>query len=160
MVGPLEAIPVEVVDHITTFLDVRSILHIRLASRLFAEKISRHVLAHIFSRRNIRLARAPLEEFVYVTSRGRAGCLLRQCTLTGLADYHTDYGSYPKSPVLIRLLTEAFVNIKEDSANSSLVSLSLGVEKLVRPFNERPLKRAQNKVKMNGARHSGYSMSQ
>ncbi|KAI1365988.1 hypothetical protein F5Y08DRAFT_338053 [Xylaria arbuscula] len=128
----LETIPVDVMGCITTFLDARSILQIRLVSRQLVDKVPRYVLSQIFSEKTIQLNREDLEKFIYITSQGRAGCLLQRCTLIGLDFCGIDYETDPEYPVLIRLLTEAFVNIKEHSPSSSLLSLNLGVRNLYR----------------------------
>ncbi|KAI0430578.1 hypothetical protein F5Y09DRAFT_341511 [Xylaria sp. FL1042] len=118
----MESLPVELVTHITTYMDLPSISSLRLTSRTLASKLWHENLPHFFAYKNVKLDQASLQDLVYMTSRGRAGCLLRHCTITNIAD--TD------SLVLTRLLTNAFINLKHNSPRGGLVSLCLTVDSL------------------------------
>ncbi|KAJ2981405.1 hypothetical protein NUW58_g6696 [Xylaria curta] len=125
MTPSLEALPVELVSYIRTFLDLKGILSLRLASSTLASKLSPHLLAEFFVCKNVELTLAPLKNMAYMTGRGRAGSLLRDCTIVGVPGI--DISCTPDSDEHVRLLTEAFINLKQYSPQRSLATLQLSV---------------------------------
>jgi hypothetical protein len=120
-----EALPVELVAEIVTLLDPRDILSLRLTSRTLESKLSQQLLNRFFAKKHVELARGPLEDMAYVTSKGHLGCLLQHCTITGVAGSNTiEETEFDEH---VRLLTEAFINLKQRSPKGRLASLCLGV---------------------------------
>ncbi|KAI0854716.1 hypothetical protein F4860DRAFT_508017 [Xylaria cubensis] len=118
----LEVLPVELVDHIVTLLELQDILSLRLTSRTLESKISH---AKIFAHKHVKLDEEHLRSMVYMTSPGRPGSLLQHCTIVGNAG--SDMSNTPNSDEHVRLLTEAFINLKKHSPRARLVSLRLKV---------------------------------
>ncbi|TRX91474.1 hypothetical protein FHL15_007698 [Xylaria flabelliformis] len=118
----LEVLPVELVDQIVTLLELRDIRSLRLTSRTLESKISH---AKLFAHKHVELDEESLRSMVYMTSPGRAGSLLQHCTIVGNA--RSDISNTPDSDEHVRLLTEAFINLKKHSPGARLVSLRLSV---------------------------------
>ncbi|EFX03886.1 f-box domain containing protein [Grosmannia clavigera kw1407] len=123
----LNSLPIELVDLIVSYLNVKDIASLRLSCRALNEKASYGRFTTFFRRKNIRLTTHDLERLVYVTSHGcRLACLLQECTVTGVLDRGRnaclpadDDVTLAKSTVIKRhteLLTEAFGNIKKATA--------------------------------------------
>src|SRR5437762_13540534 len=66
-----------------------------------------------------------LQDLVQVTGQGRWGCLLRHCTITGII--RTETTAQDESTEHVRLLAEAFRNLKQWSPEAGLASLCLRV---------------------------------
>ncbi|KAI1171143.1 hypothetical protein F4777DRAFT_566470 [Nemania sp. FL0916] len=120
----LEALPVELVCHIATFLDVQDVLCFRLTNHTLASKLFLH-LTRFFAYKDIELALEPLKHFAYVTGQGRMGCFLQHCTIIGVVD--GNLAGTPDADEHVRLLTEVFVNLKQHSPRTSLTSLHLSM---------------------------------
>ncbi|KAI1211402.1 uncharacterized protein F4807DRAFT_420288 [Annulohypoxylon truncatum] len=125
MKSSLEALPIELVERIVTLLDLRDIASLRLTNRNIESKASQGYFTTFFYHKNIMLCTNTLENMVRVTSRGRLGCQLRYCTITGISGLYVattlDLHDYA------RLLTEAFLNLKKFSPRGRLASLCLRV---------------------------------
>ncbi|KAI0122364.1 hypothetical protein F4814DRAFT_408467 [Daldinia grandis] len=121
----LEILPVELVAHIRAFLDPKDILNLRLTSGALANILSPHLLAEFFFSKNVELALEPLRNMAYMTGHGRAGSLLRDCTIVGVPGIDISYA--PDSDGHLRLLTEAFINLKKYSSQRGLTTLRLSV---------------------------------
>ncbi|KAI1775413.1 hypothetical protein F4818DRAFT_48670 [Hypoxylon cercidicola] len=117
----LEALPVELVAHIGTLLDLQDIASLRLTNRNIGSKLH---LAKFFAQKNVDLALTPLEDMARMTRQDRLGRLLQHCTITGVAE-----GDGSNTPIdnQVRLLTEAFSNLKQHSPRGRLASLCLRV---------------------------------
>ncbi|KAI5920488.1 hypothetical protein F4810DRAFT_713494 [Camillea tinctor] len=98
----LQVLPVQLVDHIASYLVFKDILNLRLTSP------------------------EPLERMVYMTAHDRVASLLRDCTLVGVLGSCTP-GSDEQSVEYVRLLTEAFINLKQRSPQTGLDTLRLSV---------------------------------
>ncbi|TGJ78217.1 hypothetical protein E0Z10_g10547 [Xylaria hypoxylon] len=121
----LEGLPVELVGHIVTLLDCRDILSLRLTSRTLSSKLSQNFLARFFAYKHVELARGPLVNMADMTSQGRPGRLLQHCTIIGVAG--NDMSNTPNFDEDVRLLTKAFMNLKQHSPSARLASLRLSV---------------------------------
>ena len=125
MASPLEALPVELIEHIVTLLDFRDIAALRLTSRTLDSKASQGSFTAFFKYKNIELTTRILQELVQVTSQSGLGCLLQHCTITGIARNET--AAPDGDTELLRLLTEAFCNLRQRSKKRELASLRLRV---------------------------------
>ncbi|KAI1155895.1 hypothetical protein F4825DRAFT_406062 [Nemania diffusa] len=121
----LEALPVELVCHIAAFLDLSDIRCLRLTSRTLVSVLAPRHLPHFFDSKSVELTLEDLRSMVYMTSQGRAGCLLKHCTIIGVAV--SDISLAPDFFELVRLLTEAFINLQKYSPRAGLASLHLSV---------------------------------
>lgn len=121
----LEALPIELIEHIVTNLDFCDISSLRLTSRTIEDKASQFSFTTLFGRKDIGLTTTALQNFVGATGQGRLGCLLQDCTLTGIASFETT--TPDDTAEHIRLLADAFRNLKHRSPRGGLVSLSLGL---------------------------------
>ncbi|KAI1421433.1 hypothetical protein F5Y12DRAFT_704440 [Xylaria sp. FL1777] len=122
MSATIESLPVELVVHVATYLDFQLICSLRLASCTLARKLSPAHLSRFFAYKNVKLDYGSLNDFVYMTYPGRAGCALQHCTITGVVV------DKPGEPALSRLLSDAFVNLKRNSPRAGLVSLRIDAE--------------------------------
>ncbi|MCJ1312357.1 hypothetical protein MMC25_006031 [Agyrium rufum] len=135
-----EALPMELVEHIVTYLDFGDIASLRLTCSNLARSASQRKFRSFLKHKNIRLTIPNLQAFVYVTSHHRLGCLLEQCTLTGIwsgsADVQKEVYGKPQvieehedteehDELLCKLLTEAFNNLKR--SEHAFTSLRLRV---------------------------------
>ncbi|KAI1123373.1 hypothetical protein F5Y10DRAFT_251976 [Nemania abortiva] len=121
----LEALPVELVCHIAASLDLQHIRCLRLTSRSLAAKLAPRNFARFFASKRIELALEPLRNMAYMTSKGHMSSLLQHCTIVGIAENDDNYT--PNLDELVRLLTEAFINIKKHSPRAGIASLRLGM---------------------------------
>ncbi|KAI1737779.1 hypothetical protein F4680DRAFT_206097 [Xylaria scruposa] len=119
----LETLPIELVGYITTPLERRDVLSLRLTCRALESKIPH---AQLFARKDVELDRESLENMVYMTSQGRVGTLLQHCTIYSVAKVVSDTLNLDEH---VRLLTEAFANLKKYSPRTRLASVSLRVFK-------------------------------
>ncbi|KAI1441251.1 hypothetical protein F5Y02DRAFT_400283 [Annulohypoxylon stygium] len=126
MKSSLETLPVELIGHIVTLIDLRDIVSLRLASRTVESKVSQQHLAKYFNYKHVEMAPAPLENLAYITSQGRLGCLLEHCTITGVAG--SGMSRTRNDDEHIHLLARAFSNLKQRSPKGRLTSLSLRVD--------------------------------
>ncbi|KAI0903987.1 hypothetical protein F4823DRAFT_242174 [Ustulina deusta] len=136
MPATIESLPVELVVHVATYLDFQPVCSLRLASRTLAGKLSPAHLPQFFAYKNVKLDYGSLNDLVYMTCPGRAGCSLQHCTITGVVADESG------EPALTRLLTDAFANLKRNSSRASLVSLRVNAESRPEGIctdNERPL---------------------
>ncbi|KAI0815446.1 hypothetical protein GGR55DRAFT_628904 [Xylaria sp. FL0064] len=121
MPATIECLPVELIAHIATYLEFQPVCSLRLASRTLAGKLSPAYLPQFFAYKNVKFDHESLNEFVYMTYPGRAGCVLRHCTITVVEESRL---------VLTRLLNDAFTNLKQNSPRAGLVSLRVNAESL------------------------------
>lgn len=126
MKSPLEALPVELVGLIVTFLEPCDIASLRLTSRAVENKASQGSFTTLFKHKNVELTSRTLQEMVQMTSQGRLGCLLQHCTITGIVRNGTT-ATDDEGAEHLRLLTEAFCNLKQYSPKAGLSSLCLRV---------------------------------
>ncbi|KAI1762142.1 hypothetical protein GGR53DRAFT_432530 [Hypoxylon sp. FL1150] len=118
----IETLPVELVSHIVTLLDLGDIVSLRLTSHAIESKISGQHLAKFFTHKHVELAPQPLKNMVHITGHGHLGCLLQHCHITGVAGNDTrDDDEH------MRLLAKAFSNLKQCSPKGRLASLCLSV---------------------------------
>ncbi|KAI1172554.1 hypothetical protein F4777DRAFT_601560 [Nemania sp. FL0916] len=131
MESSLESLPVELVGEIIEQLDRGDILSLRLTNRTLNYKIPLFHLRKFFLAKDVKLARRPLENMVYVTSNGRLGALLEELTILGGTENEDEDGtnSAPESSDLVRLLTEAFINLRSHSPKGGLSTLQLSTIK-------------------------------
>ncbi|OTB09180.1 hypothetical protein M426DRAFT_134044 [Hypoxylon sp. CI-4A] len=122
----LEALPIELVGHIVTLIDLRDIVSLRLTSRNVESKVSQQHFARYFNHKNVELAPGPLEDMVHITSQGHLGCLLQHCTITGVVG--SEMSGIQNDDEHLRLLTRAFSNLKQRSPKGRLASLCLRVD--------------------------------
>lgn len=124
--GPsIEALPIELIEHIVQHLDLRSIASLRLTSRNIETKASQGSFAKYFHKKDVSLTPLTLQHMVQVTSQDHFGGLLRHCNIVGIAGI--DMTTQSKANELIHLLAKAFFNLKERSKNGGLSSLCLRV---------------------------------
>ncbi|KAI1639380.1 hypothetical protein F4809DRAFT_638639 [Biscogniauxia mediterranea] len=126
MKASLETLPIELVECIVTLLDLRDIASLRLTSCSIESKASQGHFAALFHRREFALNRSTLQKMVQMTSQGRPGCLLQHCTISGVVG--TDGTAGSEFDEHVRLLTEAFRNLKQLSPRGGLASLRLDVD--------------------------------
>ncbi|KAA6406842.1 MAG: hypothetical protein FRX48_09340 [Lasallia pustulata] len=88
-------------------------------------KASQRSLTALFKHKNVELTTRTLEEMVRVTSQGRLGCLLQHCTIIGIVRNETTAAD--EGTEHLRLLAEAFRNLKQRSPKGGLASLCLRV---------------------------------
>lgn len=138
----LEALQVEIVESIVSFLELRDIASLRLTCRTIEDKASNQSFASFFRDKDVKLTSPALQDFVLATGQGRLGCLLRHCTLTGVVSNKKATASEIDDHS--RLLTDAFRNLKNRSPEGGLTSLTLAVAvdvgtdgRLVRPDDVR-----------------------
>ncbi|KAI0550558.1 hypothetical protein F4679DRAFT_205872 [Xylaria curta] len=137
----LETLPVELVGYIATPLERRDVLSLRLTCRALESKIPH---AQLFARKHVELDQEALKNMVYMTSQGRVGTLLQHCTIYRLAEARDNTMTFddervhlltetrnntPNFDEHVRLLTEAFINLKKYSPRTRLASVSLRVFK-------------------------------
>ncbi|KAK1764284.1 hypothetical protein QBC33DRAFT_613234 [Phialemonium atrogriseum] len=125
MLSLLEALPIELVEPIVTRLEFSDIASLRLTSRTIEAKASNGCFDSFLKHKKIELTTKTLQLFVQATEQGRRGCLLRHCTITGIA--RSDTTAHADSTKHERLPGKAFGNLKRWSPESSLASLSLCV---------------------------------
>ncbi|KAL1875521.1 hypothetical protein Plec18167_005457 [Paecilomyces lecythidis] len=125
MNSALEALHTELVELIVVYLEPHDIASLRLTSRTIREKASWGCFGALFKRKNIELETETLQQMTRVTSHDQPGRLLQHCTITGIA--RTDATAPAENTEHLRLLTEAFRNIKQHSPKHALASLSLRV---------------------------------
>ncbi|KAL1999309.1 hypothetical protein VTN02DRAFT_4710 [Thermoascus thermophilus] len=128
--SPLEALPIELVELIVTFLEPRDVASLRLTSRIVADKTSQGSFAARFTRRTVALTTATLREMVRVTGQGHLGRLLQHVTIAGIARDGTTAAEKEEEEEDTehrRLLTEAFDTLKRRSPTGGLSSLRLRV---------------------------------
>ena len=121
----LEALPIELIEHIVTFLEPRDIASLRLTSRTIENNASHGSFTSLFKHKSVELRKRALQKMVRVTSQGRLGCLLQHCTVTGVLRNKTT-AAYNNADYS-RLLAAAFGNLKRRSQKISLASLRLCV---------------------------------
>lgn len=125
MESPLEALQIELIEHIVTFLELCDIASLRLTSGAMENKASQGSLTALFKHKNVELTTKTLDEMVRVTSQGRLGCLLQHCTITGIVRNET--AAADEGTEHVRLLAKAFRNLKQRSKKGGLGSLCLRV---------------------------------
>lgn len=125
MLSLLEALPIELIEHIVTRLEFSDIASLRLTSRTIEAKASNGCFNSFLKHKKIELTTKTLQLFVQATEQGQRGWLLRHCTITGIA--RSDTTAHEDSTEHERLLGKAFGNLKRWSPESSLASLSLRV---------------------------------
>jgi hypothetical protein len=133
MGSPLEALPVELIEHIVTVLEFSDIAALRLTSRAIEAKASNGRFNSFLKTKKIDLTTKTLQRFVKATGKGQRGCLLQHCTITGII--RGDTPAHEDSTEHERLLTKAFRNLKQGSPEKSLASLSLRVTVRVEDSN-------------------------
>ncbi|ROW03040.1 hypothetical protein VMCG_05698 [Cytospora schulzeri] len=142
----LEALPTELVENIVTNLGLCDIRSLRLTCRTMEAKASGLSFTTFFGHKNIQLTATALQNFVDVTGQCRLGCLLQDCTITGIASNETTTAD--ETAEHIRLLADAFRNLKSRSPRGGLVSLTLGLvarveaEGELMPLTDRRVSRA------------------
>lgn len=126
MASHLEALHIELAEHITTFLKLSDIASLRLTSRTMDHKASHGSFTTFFRRKEVVLTTGALQEMVRLTSQGRLGRYLQHCTITGVV---CRKGSAADEDIedLGSLLAEAFLNLKKHSPRHGLASLCLCV---------------------------------
>lgn len=121
----LEALPIELIGHIMSFLDLRNIAPLRLTSCNMENKTFRAGFSTFFNNKDVKLTTSTLHEMVHITSQSRLGCLLQHCTITGIVRDETTVPHI--SAECMSPLTEAFRNLKQHSTKGGLKSLCLRV---------------------------------
>lgn len=120
----LEGLPIELTEQIVTCLQLCDIASLRLASRILENKASQGCFNAFFRHKKVELTTATLQNLVQATGQGRRrGCLMRHCTITGII--RSDTPSQDESTEYVRLLAEAFRNLKQRSPDGGLASLCL-----------------------------------
>ncbi|KAI1294011.1 hypothetical protein F5Y03DRAFT_399758 [Xylaria venustula] len=122
MLATIDSLPVELVAHVATYLHFHQICSLRLASRTLAAKLCPENLPRLFAYKTVKLDYQSLNDFIYMTSPDRAGCVLKHCTITNTLVRE------PRDPAFTRLLNKAFVNLKRNSPRAGLVSLCVNVD--------------------------------
>jgi hypothetical protein len=123
MKSPLQALQIELIEYIVTFLELRDISSLRLTCRALEDKASQGSFTAFFKHKNVELTTRTLQDMVRVTNRGhRLGCFLQYCTITGIVRRYdetttTTLAVADEGPTehhhLQRLLTQAFRNLKQ-----------------------------------------------
>ncbi len=120
MKSPLEALQIELVEYIVTFLELRDISSLRLTSGTLEDKASRGSFIAFFTHKNVELTTRTLQDMVRVTNPDRRlGCFLQHCTIKGIARREGEMTTAvaDEGPTehhrFQRLLTEAFRNLKQ-----------------------------------------------
>ncbi|KAH8680556.1 hypothetical protein BX600DRAFT_504332 [Xylariales sp. PMI_506] len=134
MASTMKDLPVEIVEHIVSMLDVRDVASLRLVDRQLEMKASYGHFAALFKRKSVDLTTRSLQEMVYVMTHGRLGCLLEHCTITGVLQ--EDVSPSVDDTENLRLLTEAFANLKSLSPKGGLATLQLHIVVRVESLNE------------------------
>ncbi|KAK7740992.1 hypothetical protein SLS53_005055 [Cytospora paraplurivora] len=120
----LEVFPTELIELIMTSLELSDITSLRLTCRRIEDETSQQ-FGNAFRYKDVKLTTTALQKFVRITGQGRFGCLLRNCTLTGIAsDEEITTDDVPEHG---RLLTDAFRNLRHRSPSGGLNSLTLGL---------------------------------
>ena len=137
MKSPLQALPIELIECIVTFLELCDISSLHLTCRTLEDKASQGSFIEIFKHKTVELTTRTLQDMVRVTNLGRRlGCFLQHCTITGIIrrydDTTTTLAVADEGPTehyhLQRLLTEAFRNLKQQHGpNGGLASLCFRV---------------------------------
>ncbi|KAI0533029.1 hypothetical protein GGR58DRAFT_522184 [Xylaria digitata] len=125
MTVSLESIPIELTEHIVTFLNLRDIASLRLTNRSIESKASQGHFTKFFTRKQVKLDTETLQNMLHVTRRGRLGCLLRHCIISGITE--PDTASKSQIAGHKGLLAQAFDFLKQRSSRGSLDSLRLRV---------------------------------
>ena len=127
MKSHLEALPIELIEHIVIFLPLDDIASLRLTSRAMDHKASQGSFATFFKHKDVELTTTTLQDMLRLTSHGRLGCLLEHCNITGVVRSDTTAADEGADQDLRTLLSEAFRNLKLRSSNGGLASLCLRV---------------------------------
>ncbi|KAI9664772.1 MAG: hypothetical protein M1821_006220 [Bathelium mastoideum] len=122
----LEALPIELIEHIVTFLELDDIASLRLTSRTIENDASQGSFTALFKHKNVELTMKTLQKMERVTSQGRLGCLLRHCTITGiLRNKKAAAAAAYKDIEYSRVLAAAFGNLKRRTGMIASLRLSL-----------------------------------
>ncbi|OAQ65884.1 hypothetical protein VFPPC_07518 [Pochonia chlamydosporia 170] len=122
----LTALHTELIDHISTYLDVPDIASLRLTCRTMGRKATSSKFTALFKQKNIQLSTQALQRLVQVTSQGSLGCLLEDCSITGIAQLpQASLSQTDQTTELVQLLTTAFRNLKQHSPNGKITSIRL-----------------------------------
>lgn len=114
------------------YLPASDVAALRLTCRTL-ERNSYNSFTNLFRYRTILLTPESLNNFVAMTQRDELGCLLRSCTIQGvaqdeLAQQNDDVdGGDKRDAELQRLLTQGFTNLATHGQSRSLTSLTLGI---------------------------------
>lgn len=81
----LEALPIDLIEHIVTPLDLSGIASLRLTSRPVQSKAFRVSFTAFFKNKDVELTKSSPQAMVRSTSQGRLGCLLQHCTVIDIA---------------------------------------------------------------------------
>ncbi|KAI0410730.1 hypothetical protein F5X98DRAFT_368628 [Xylaria grammica] len=130
----MDTLPIELIEYIVTFLDVRDIASFRLTSRNLESKASQGHFKGFFTEKEIIVTAERLQNMVHVMATGRLGCLLQHCIISGVAE--PQISSTFDIAECQGLLTKAFNFLKQRSATGGLVSLSFCVIVLTRPVGD------------------------
>lgn len=133
MKSPFEALPIELIEYVVTFLELHDIASLRLTSRTLENKASHGSFISFFKYKNIELTTRALKELAQITSQGLPGCLLQHCTITGLVG--NDTRAEDEDTESLDLLIQAFQNLKQHSPKGGLASLCLRVAARVKAAN-------------------------
>ncbi|KAI0540366.1 hypothetical protein GGR58DRAFT_461087 [Xylaria digitata] len=123
MTPSLEALPIELVEMIVTLLDFQDIGCLRLTSRTVEDKASQMYFTTFFRHKQVILHARRLDDLVRMTASSRLVCCLQHLTIIGPVGL--DRAREYRANEHVRLLTLAFRNLKANSPNGSLASLSL-----------------------------------
>ena len=122
----------ELLGEICGFLPTRDVAALRLTCRTLERK-SYNSFINLFKHRTVFLTPESLKNFVAMTQKNELGCLLRNCTIQGVAQEETaeqtrDGDAGDKGDTELQgLLTEGFSNLAAHGQSRSLMSLTLGI---------------------------------
>lgn len=119
-----DELPVEIVDAVTVFLELRDICNLRLVSQTITAKSSRGTFKKYFANKTVNWeSTTELQSFVQMTQPQRMGCFLKSLTIRGTAP--TPSREFAEESAL---LTAALRNLRHNSMYGGLQSLVLTVQ--------------------------------
>ncbi|RDW89513.1 hypothetical protein BP6252_01545 [Coleophoma cylindrospora] len=116
----LERLPLDILEWAVALLPLPDICSLRLVSRSLAARSSQRAFRGYFITKAVRWTSVEqMQELVNFTQSGELGCLLQRLTIIGVVP------TTGRSDASIALLTEALVNLRLNSTNGCVQSLSL-----------------------------------
>lgn len=128
MASHLGSLPVEVLETITSRLDIGDVCSLRLTARELAVKTSQKSYKALFVSKSVNVSRESLQALVKVTQRGWMGCALERLTIFTIAPSSDDEFHDLHDQNVVELLQQAFTNLQVNSTHKCLRSLDLVVK--------------------------------
>lgn len=120
----LVTLPVELMENLVSFLNLRDRCNLRLTSRAISNKTSLISFRHNFNRKKIQLTEEHLQAFVTVTQKEWLGCHLQHLTVT---DVPVGDGQTIAEQRAVTLLQWALTHLRINTGHGLLESLTLTI---------------------------------